>query len=322
MDNKINISVIIPVYNVEKYLSKCLDSIINQTYSNFEVILIDDGSTDNSSNICDKYSKKDKRIKAIHNKNKGVSFSRNCGLDIASGKYILFIDSDDTIDEDYLEKLINNSKKEELICSNCIVETLVNNKKIDNSGRTYSVSEYIDLIINSKLMGTCWGKLFKKSELKNLKFDNNTYYMEDTLFLLQYLMNSSIKNVRFCDTNYHYNCLNDSSLTKNKKIDVLNRLKNIFYSYDKLDELTDKYYTNIINRKKIKVVKKNMENIECIEDLKKIVCNTKLKKDFENKYSLFYYLYENKKIKTLFIISKTRQKAKKISKIIIKKIKK
>lgn len=94
----IKISIIIPVYNVEKYLATCLDSVINQTYKNLEILLIDDGSTDSSGLICEQYSKKDTRIKTIHKKNGGLSDARNVGISYASGDYISFIDSDDFID--------------------------------------------------------------------------------------------------------------------------------------------------------------------------------------------------------------------------------
>ena len=100
------ISVIIPVYNVEKYLRQCLDSVLNQTYTNYEVIMVDDGSTDSSYDICLEYCKKDSRFKAFHKENGGASSARNCALNIASGKYISFIDSDDWIDEDALERLL------------------------------------------------------------------------------------------------------------------------------------------------------------------------------------------------------------------------
>ena len=103
MNNTDLISVIIPVYNVEQYLNRCVDSVINQTYKNLEIILIDDGSTDNSGKICDEYSQKDKRVKVIHQKNMGVSNSRNKGINIAKGKYITFVDSDDVLNCQYIE---------------------------------------------------------------------------------------------------------------------------------------------------------------------------------------------------------------------------
>ena len=97
------ITVIIPVYNVEKYLKECLESIINQTYKNLEIILIDDGSTDASGEICDEYSKRDNRIRVVHKANGGLSSARNLGLDIANGEYVTFIDSDDYIDLEFMK---------------------------------------------------------------------------------------------------------------------------------------------------------------------------------------------------------------------------
>ena len=94
MENDL-VSIVVPIYNVEKYLKKCIDSIINQTYKNIEIILVDDGSTDNCGKICDEYTKTDNRIVVIHKKNGGLSDARNAGLDIAKGKYIAFVDSDD-----------------------------------------------------------------------------------------------------------------------------------------------------------------------------------------------------------------------------------
>ena len=97
------ISIVIPVYKVELYLEKCIESIINQTYKNLEIIIVDDGSPDNCPQICDEYSKKDKRIKVIHKENGGLSDARNAGIDIATGKYIAFVDSDDYVSDDYVE---------------------------------------------------------------------------------------------------------------------------------------------------------------------------------------------------------------------------
>lgn len=99
------ISIIVPIYNVEKYLPKCIESILNQTYTNLEIILVDDGSLDNSSQICDEYAKRDKRIKVIHQRNSGPGFTRNAGLDIYSGEFVMFIDPDDYISKDAVQVL-------------------------------------------------------------------------------------------------------------------------------------------------------------------------------------------------------------------------
>ena len=117
MDEKI--SVIVPVYNVEQYLERCVDSIINQTYKNLEIILVNDGSTDNSGQLCDKLAKKDNRIRVIHKENGGLSDARNVGIDEAKSDLIGFIDSDDYIDEDMYELLINNMKNANADLSMC-----------------------------------------------------------------------------------------------------------------------------------------------------------------------------------------------------------
>ena len=114
MKNKGLISVIVPVYNVRKYIEKCIYSIINQTYKNLEIIIIDDGSTDGSETLCDKFKDKDQRVIVLHQKNSGQSRARNKGLEIASGEYIGFVDADDWIDNDFFEKLIEKSEKEDL----------------------------------------------------------------------------------------------------------------------------------------------------------------------------------------------------------------
>ena len=102
------ISIIVAIYNVDQYLEQCIDSIINQSYKNLEIILVNDGSTDNSKNICDYYSEIDKRIKVVHKKNGGVSSARNTGIDIATGDYIAFVDSDDYLELNMYETMINN----------------------------------------------------------------------------------------------------------------------------------------------------------------------------------------------------------------------
>ena len=106
--------------------------------------------------------------------------------------------------------------------------------------------------MNGKMLGTCWGKLFIKKYVNDIEFDSNTNYMEDTLFLLQYIEKSNVKKIGFCDTNYYYNCLNEKSITKNKKCNTLIRLKTIFYSLNQINILTNYRYIKSINQRKIK----------------------------------------------------------------------
>lgn len=181
------ISVIVPVYNVEKYLSRCIESIINQSYQNIEIILINDGSTDNSSIICDEYAKKDTRIKVIHKKNGGVSSARNVGLKNARGEFITFVDSDDYIKLTCFEKMVNGIK------NNDVDMVVVGweygdgtigwaDKNIDiDCQKVYTQDE----ISKSYLFLTVWGHLFRRMDLNGMFFNEKIFYGEDTLFTFQ-----------------------------------------------------------------------------------------------------------------------------------------
>lgn len=184
--DKEKISVIVPVYKVEKYLRKCIESIINQTYRNIEIILIDDGSPDSCGQICDEYASKDNRIRVIHQPNQGLSSARNEGLRHVSGSYITFVDSDDYIRKDFLYKLYQNIKKSDVDISICAEEYVRENRYggVEYIGRPYS-SYNGTLIVNSSdglsLMlrqvffdSSAWGKLYK------------SYLFEDVLFPVGY----------------------------------------------------------------------------------------------------------------------------------------
>ena len=134
MNNTPLISVIVPVYNVEKYLRKCVDSIVNQTYKNLEIILVDDGSPDNCGKICDEFAEMDNRVMVIHKENGGLSSARNAGLDIATGEYITFVDSDDYIENDTYEKVV--------VAINKFDSDLIffREKSVDESGKTIYIN--------------------------------------------------------------------------------------------------------------------------------------------------------------------------------------
>lgn len=197
------VSIIVPVYNAEKFIHKCIDSIRTQTYENFELILVDDGSTDNSGIICDEYAQKESRIITIHKPNNGVSSARNKGLDTATGEFITFIDSDDCINPQFLEKLLYNIA-DLTICS--VITNL--NREYSLINHIYdlpSESHIISTLVNNIFLKTPWGKLFKREIIikNNLRFDENIRYGEDTLFVLNYI--KDIKNIA-CISNplYYY----------------------------------------------------------------------------------------------------------------------
>lgn len=181
------VTIIIPVYNTEKYLNRCLDSVINQTYKNLEIICINDGSKDNSLNILNEYVKKDSRIKVITQENQGVSKARNTGIEISKGKYLTFIDSDDWIEPNMIEEILKtaqNDYSDIVICSH--YDVFVERKKPYQykTKETYfeydSADGYIKEIIYFPVVP--WGKLFKKDFIKDMRFDENLTISEDRLF--------------------------------------------------------------------------------------------------------------------------------------------
>ncbi len=191
------ISVIVPVYNVEKYIRNCLDSIINQTYKDLEIILVDDGSTDNSGVICDEYAQKDKRIKVIHKENGGQSTARNVGLKNATGEFIGFVDSDDTIESNAYEKLISAIDGVDLaICGhNVITDITVTTKS--KGEENFLDEEGLWQEIFGRLNNAVWNKLFRRDLIKDIKFDPNFAHGEDLIFNILYLKNA--KNGKFID---------------------------------------------------------------------------------------------------------------------------
>ncbi len=208
MDNAM-ISVIVPVYNVEKYLPRCIDSILAQTFTDFELLLIDDGSEDNSGNICDEYAKTDDRIRVYHKNNGGVSSARNKGIESSNGKYLLFVDSDDYISNDYLSSFFREKIQEKtIIVQGCTVHrnNLVTFYKIPH--QVFSKDKFAIAVSKNELFkhGSPYGKLFISSIIKNnnIKFDEHIHNYEDLLFFLEYIKN--INSIVFIpDVGYHYN---------------------------------------------------------------------------------------------------------------------
>lgn len=183
------ISVIIPVYKVEEYLPKCLDSVINQTYKNLEIILVDDGSPDKSGAICDMYADMDSRITVIHKENEGVAKARNDALDIAKGDYIGFVDSDDWIEPDMYGFLIDNLIEYDTDISMC-GETVYENGKIISSKSDGAVSLLSQdsakkLTVKGGSIGLIWNKIYKKSILDNVRFSSEYGCSEDLIFVYQ-----------------------------------------------------------------------------------------------------------------------------------------
>lgn len=213
------ISVIVPVYNAGKWLQRCIDSILAQTFTDFELLLIDDGSTDNSGAICDEYAEQDSRIRVFHKPNGGVSSARNLGLDNARGEWITFVDSDDWIISAYLSSLLGDEEVDfAMLNYQAVGWKGWINKEYEN--RVYSENELPQFFVSHLIScNTPWAKVFKCSIIKKnyIRFDEALSYGEDTLFVIDYLMH--VEKVRIINNKYYYyNCENLNSLSN--KIDV------------------------------------------------------------------------------------------------------
>lgn len=248
------ISVIVPVYNAEKYLSRCIDSILNQTYKNFELILINDGSNDKSIDILKNYEKKDSRIKVIDNFNNGVSKTRNLGVCLATGEYIQFIDSDDFIDKNMFEDTIKmmTDEKSDLILTGLFLD-IESKNSVDTSIQTFEnhVSrDKEDIAINviRRLNGTYVNspvnKLYKREIIikNNITMKENIDLGEDLVFNLEYLRYCN--SVIFSDKCYYHYCMkSEDNLTaqyRENKLDLMKMLYDEcekFISYSNIDKV-------------------------------------------------------------------------------------
>lgn len=220
------ISIVVPVYNVEKYVSKCIESILMQDYVNFELLLVDDGSTDKSGLICEKYKKQDKRIRIFHKENGGLSDARNYGIDRAKGELITFIDSDDTIKTNYLTLLIKALNEEQADIVQANMYTSQSKIKEENrSKRVYSGEEAFEQLMMFKDVKVyAWAKLYRISLFKEnkLKYPIGKI-MEDSFTTFKLLLNSN-RVVCLNDKLYFYRQRNDSIMNRSfnrKNLDLL-----------------------------------------------------------------------------------------------------
>ena len=212
------ISVIVPVYNVEWYLEKCVNSIINQTYKNLEIILVDDGATDSSGNMCDELAKSDNRIKVYHKENGGLSDARNYGVERATGDYIGFVDSDDYIESEMFEKLYEAIKKENVDVAECNFRFIYSNRIANYSEDNYYLvlnrDEYTKEYVNmNRIFGAAWTKLIKSSLAKEIKFPKGKLF-EDGFYSLE-LMKKARNFVIFHNSYYNY-VMRENSITNSK----------------------------------------------------------------------------------------------------------
>lgn len=253
------ISIIVPVYNAEKYLNECIESVLKQTYNNFELLLIDDGSNDSSSKICDDYANQDERVKVVHKQNAGVSAARNTGLDIAKGEYITFIDSDDFVHEDYLKKLhsrLFGDNADLVFCKFAYFEgTQIKASKeklpklllINND---YNFMRFVRRFFSfgkKNLFGGVWRVLYKREIVEGLTFNSEIKVSEDLVFLIKALLKS--KRVGFENTVLYFYRQLASSVSKSYKSNFLKSQTALCYEINNI-------FADLKNRQITKMLKK------------------------------------------------------------------
>ncbi len=300
------ISIIIPVYNIEKYLSRCIESVLDQTYQNLEAIFVNDGSTDNSLKILEEYQKKDKRIKIINKENAGSGAARNDGIEQSKGEYLAFLDSDDWYEKDFLERLYKNLKENNSEIAMCNPKMVYNNKERNKNINTYQF-ESIDLnktpekILGILGMPVVWNKLYKRELIiKNaIRFPNYSF-SEDVEFLYKtFLYVNKVSKVEGYLYNYYQR--EDSATKKIKKesieqvYQVLRNIENYINSRfpDKLEffyqyEIQFIYSISVTFLSKINDDKKIKEKINRENNL--LIKNIDKKVAFKNKKILIYYI--------------------------------
>lgn len=234
------VSIIIPVFNAESTIERCLASILCQSYKDFELIIIDDGSTDNSLLLCKKILSEDKRAIIVHQENRGVSTARNAGIRIAQGKWITFIDADDYIDSNYLETFIARSEDSDFLHANILTHSgdqIAANSPITTThydGPTQLRDLFPD--INLYYIGAPWGKLYQKKIItnNNILFQEQISFGEDSRFVFQYLQFVKTVTIAY-ETSYHYNAGNLGSLTdKANSLQILDKYETDYHIAKKI----------------------------------------------------------------------------------------
>lgn len=294
------VSIIIPIYNVREYLQECIESVLNQTYADIEILLIDDGSEDNSSEICDKYAKQSNKIKVFHIKNGGVSNARNLGIKEASGKYIMFVDSDDVIDSQMVEKMVANVGSQDMaICGYW--------EKFFNKNVKHQIANIVTDIDKEKAItdiferegygGYLWNKIFIANIIKEneIKFNKHIYMCEDLYFVINYMR--FCKKIRILpECMYYYRMRKSSMIWKKEK----SKFESLFIAYSKIYE--------ILKQEQVSMIKFYYSCLISIFLNKKLFNAFLKKKNAKISYHKIYYevlkskeITKNRKIKLIII---------------------
>lgn len=307
------ISVIVPVYNVEKYLKRCVDSILNQSYKDFELILVDDGSKDSSGKICDEYGQTDSRVKVIHKENGGVSAARNTGLKFATGEYVMFVDSDDYIDEDTLLEMTKYAGSD-IVTSGLRFVDINENLLFENNNDTiekinineFINNNYVDFYKKYILSGP-YNKLYKRQIIiqENIFFNENLSICEDGLFVINYLsVAKTISNVSKCFYNYvQYSENNLMSKYNSNAVDASLQLYNAKQKLMTINECKNEDVMNFLNKEETETILGFLSQIYSRSKLKNNEKYKKLKTELQkSQVKDLLVTYKAKSFKSKFII--------------------
>lgn len=259
------LSIIVPVYNVEKYLNECIDSILNQTFQDYEIILVDDGSTDLSGKICDEYKKIDSRITVVHQENSGAAIARLNGINKANGTYLGFVDGDDWIDSKMYTDMIEIavSSESDIVMSGYIIEKQKNEECIDIINKN-NISDFF--IFNSSILAPYWNKIIKKDLFESINFPiTRRINMYEDNFVTFKLLNLTNKVFFMQNNYYHYRNVSNSQSKKytvqffNDIAYVINDLESFAKSINKYD-CYEKYFANEKLNLKLKIIESSLKN--------------------------------------------------------------
>ncbi|MGG7152311.1 glycosyltransferase family 2 protein [Clostridium neonatale] len=305
MEENYLVTIIIPVYQSEKWLDKCLESILKQSYQYFEVVLVDDGSTDSSGFICDTYKKIDSRFKVIHQDNKGASVARNLGITMASGKYIYFVDSDDWLYEECIKELIEGiSDKNDIVISNYyLVDKNKCHSNFNDTGEIELISRQdivLSLLKLSKKENHCegylWNKLFLREIIveNNIIFDSRFVMWEDMLFCYKYMI--YVRHGVYVHKNLYYHRKNEESLSYFLNVDKANSWYNasrvLYKSIEKYDNNIIASYNGVlanicVQNLIINSFDNKLKNCDEYNEKIKFICRGK--EGLRLKYKIYYF---------------------------------
>lgn len=308
------ISVIIPTYNNEKTIIKTLDSLEKQSFRDFEVIIVNDGSSDNSEKVINEYIKNKENFKQIYKKNSGVSETRNYGLEIATGRYITFIDSDDYIENDYFENFVNDCETNDLIVYGYVQISQTKKEKIflEKDCSLLNKKEIYELLSQKNMFNIVWNKFFKKELIKNIRFDSSFDIGEDMDFVIKFISQKKCKKIKVvnkCFYNYilspnglGFKVRSDTFLTKYKIYkNLIAFYEENNFSREYIDKILFKaYLSGFVTLNKSKKLDKN-SMIHYVDECNKLINFSS--SSISNKYKVINCLINTKIIFLITMIT-------------------